>query len=888
MSALDVDAVADREPLVKALLAPPRSTGTVIPRERLIQHMERATQGTLTLVSGEPAAGKTTLTLDWLSSTSTAHRPQAWLTVTDALNDSVTFWEHLVAAVESFGNDFDDLKRALLDGAPNHAWLTTFANRLGDVEDEPIVVIDDLHELDLSGPLESLHTFVERLPASVHVIALTRTKPPWPLERWLTSGRVSEVGSFDLRFTLDELRDLIESEPSVQLTDEDLSRLHERTEGWAGGIKLALLSMRRADDHHAFIARFAADDELVSSYLFRDVLDCQSPDVREFLLDISVLDRFTPELCDTLRERQDSLDLVELCRSENLFVVELEDGNTFRLHALFRQLLQFRLGARDAERLKILNCRASIAYEGLGDIGSAVRHSLLADDHGRAGGLIARYAADLAHRGRFDEIRNLLVPLSDEEKYHYPQTALGIASTLSLCGRVDDALETIDRLLAMELAEDVRYSAHQVNGFVRILDGRLDELAALVPDIDRDAPGVEVPFIFDVQRFRHYFCGLTAYFGGDMANARERFENATNIQDHKSLFYVESPGWLSRVHQLEGKLSAAERVARESLRRRDELGSAETAVMVPALLTLAEAAWERNDLDSAERHVKAARRSLRPLWWETVLVEAAASRISASRGQLEEALAQLLESVQVYLSGPAANALVAFTSLRALELAVRVNDVDDALRWAQVYEESAALPLGHALRLQLEAAQGRSDLEEKIADALNQPDERAPRRVATLLVSAQLLGEMGNEQQCLNLVAEATSLAEQEGLIRRFLDAGPHVHTAIRSLAHGCHRQRAIQHANPFFLNVLESALDGGMGTRRSSEVGHEDLIEPLSDRELEVLDQLAGGLSYREIGTELFVSRNTVKSHVRHVYTKLGVASRAEAIQEARRLGLI
>ena len=241
-------ASSDRRPLVSALLVPPRSTGEVVPRIRLTSYMERATQGSLTLLSGEPAAGKTTLTLDWLRSDLVEHRPRAWLTVTPTLNDPASFWEYLVAALGSFDQDFADLDRALRDGPPNDAWLTTLANRLGQIADDPIIVIDDLHELESGSLLESLHQFIERLPPSVHVVVLTRVKPPWPLERWVAGGRVAEIGSFDLRFRLEELRELVDSDPAITLDEEDLSLLLARTEGWAGGIKLALLSMRRVND----------------------------------------------------------------------------------------------------------------------------------------------------------------------------------------------------------------------------------------------------------------------------------------------------------------------------------------------------------------------------------------------------------------------------------------------------------------------------------------------------------------------------------------------------------------------------------------------------------------------------------------------------------------
>ena len=307
------------------MLAPPCSTGDTLTRPRLIERLDTASQGALTLVSGEPASGKTTLALDWLESRASSGRPAAWLTVTASMNDPIQFWHYLLASLEALGVDPDDLNRSLADNEPpGEDWITTLANRLGGIDGDPLIIIDDLHELTVAEADDAFATFLGRLPASVHVVLLTRAKPTWQLAGLRASGRLSEIDSLELRITRDELATLVASTDWIELSPSDIDLLHGRTEGWAGGVKLALLSMRHAADPSAFVNQFAADDELVSTYLFRDVLERQRPELREFLLDVSILDHLTAASCDFIRERTDSHQLLEQCRRANLFLVEFD------------------------------------------------------------------------------------------------------------------------------------------------------------------------------------------------------------------------------------------------------------------------------------------------------------------------------------------------------------------------------------------------------------------------------------------------------------------------------------------------------------------------------------------------------------------------------------
>ena len=877
---------ATSAPLVAALLAPPGTASTIVSRPRLVQLIDTAAHGPITIVSGEAAAGKTSVVADWINSTAT-NRPVAWMTVQPGLGDPVLFWRYFVAAVERLGAVCDDLALALADNeSPSERWLITLANRLSAVPDEPVIVLDDLHELRSAEARESLLTFLESTPRTLHFLLLTRSHPPWQLTRWRVSGRLSEIDSADLRFTHEEARALVD-EAALQLSDADLALLVERTEGWAGGMRLALLSMRHAADPGAFVARFAADDELVSSYLFREVLERQPPEVRAFLLDISILDRVTPEVCDALRDRNDSDELLERCRAESLFITEYQTSNVYHLHALFAQLLRATLDIDDPDRLVLLHRRASNVFEDLGDVHASIDHAVAARDFTRAGDLVTRHAGDFASRDRFEEIRSWLTLLPRDPKLMDPAVVIGLAMTLIICDDIGDALEHLDQLEAQDISPRTRYASSQARLAAFACDGSVETAARVAAALDGEVPDGDVALAFEPVRMAWVYQGIGAFFGSDLHKARALLERATERRDDPDVQYVESPGWLARVAHAEGELTESERHAHECLVRNDQLGGAETAVVLPAYLALADVAWERNQLDEAEAMLTRARRSVRPAPWLAMLVQISASRLLASRGELDEARQQLIECGQTYLHSDSSPVLRALLCETGVELALIADDVDGARRWERSYQACADRPLPISLQLLLSDPIGPEPAEAIVEQAVA-TKQTLPQEIDTLLAGAAVVGRLGAEGRCNELVSVATHLAEPNGFIGRFLHGGEEVHRALRTLAVAPSAVGDRPVASQFFLASLTSALSHRATAAPRPTPPSDVLVDPLTTRELQVLGLLVGGLRLADIGAELYVSRNTVKSHASHIYTKLGVSGRSQATEAAGRLGLV
>ncbi|MDX2382072.1 MAG: AAA family ATPase, partial [Acidimicrobiia bacterium] len=713
-------------PLVAALLMPPRSAATIVSRPRLLELLETVASSPVTIVSGEAAAGKTSVVVDWLDSAQD-DRPVAWMTLPRDLTDPVLFWRYVLAALKPLGAECDDLELALDDNElPDERWLTALANRLAAVPDEPVIVLDDLQELDTREGWESLLALLERTPATLHVLLVSRSKPPAQLTPWRVSGRLGEIDSEDLRFTDEETRALVDA-AGLELSDADVALLVERTEGWAGGLRLAMLSMRHAADPGAFVARFAADDELVSSYLFREVLDRQPPDLRAFLLDISVLDRITPALCDLVRGRQDSGELLDRCRAESLFLTEFSAG-AFRLHSLFAQLLRATLDKHDPERLVRVHNRASTVFEELGDVRTSIAHAVEARDFTRAGEVVTRQAGEFARRGRFDEIRSWLTLFPDDTVSMSPEVVIGLAMTLSICGRTGEALDVLDGRGMLNSSPRARYAGDQARLVAHALDGNVETMARAADVLGGQVPGGDLALPFEPVRMALCYKGIGAFFADDLQTARASLEQAAERRGDPNVQYVEAPGWLARVAHAEGDLAESERHAHECIARNGRLGGAETAVVTPGYLALADVAWERNRLDDADLMLSRARRSVRPLLWYSVLVQISTSRLLASRGELNEARQQLVECGQTYLRGDSSPRLRALLCEAAIELALTADDADDARRWERSYEGSADRPLPVSLQLRLSASAGTESVDSAVATK-----ERRPQEIDTLL-----------------------------------------------------------------------------------------------------------------------------------------------------------
>ena len=413
--------------------------------------------------------------------------------------------------------------------------------------------------------------------------------------------------------------------------------------------------------------------------------------------------------------------------------------------------------------------------------------------------------------------------------------------------------------------------------------GRVDEFSEVAARLRDPVPDGDLALPFEPVREEAYLETIAALFADDLDTASSAAQVASEIQDQPGLFWVEAPGWRASVAVAQGSLDQVVRHAQETFRRAEEMQSGDTAVVLAAHLALAGLAWEQNDLETAADHLAGAQRTVRPLLWMAVVVQLSVSRLQASTGEVDAARRDLTDAVQTYWSGSTPDSLRTQLHRTAIDLALRAGDVDDAVRWQQAHKPIGT-KLGTALELRLAQAVGEDGLAGSIGARLAASDESLPRRIDALLAGANVLVAAGDDERAINLVAEATRLGEPRRFVRRFVEAGDPVLGILNRLTDPS-LDPELGLASPAYVDLLITAAAAG-ATAIAARPAVE-LVDPLSDREIEVLERLSQGLSYRDMADQLFISRNTVKTHVRHVYAKLGVASRDGAVEEARRLGI-
>jgi LuxR family maltose regulon positive regulatory protein len=386
---------ATAEPLIQTKLQAPVPRG-IVAREPLLARLLESGPRRLTVVRAPAGSGKTTLLAEW-SASELETRPFAWLALDASDDDPALFWSYVIAALRTLAPGLGEGALALLRAPgvdPVREMLPVLLNELAALAEPAVLVLDDLHLLASPEIHEGLAVLVERLPPGLELVVSSRTEPPLPLARLRVRGELAEVDARALSFTRDEAARLVNDLHGLALDEADVTRLTERTEGWAAGLYLAVLSLSGREDPHDFIAAFAGDDRRVVDYLGAEVLAGQPGDVRDFLLRTAILERLCGPLCDALTGRSDSGRLLEASVRSNFFVLPLDTrGEWYRYHHLFGELLRHELSLAQPALVPELHRRAAAWALEAGYVADAVRHTIAAGDPGAAGELIAAHWA---------------------------------------------------------------------------------------------------------------------------------------------------------------------------------------------------------------------------------------------------------------------------------------------------------------------------------------------------------------------------------------------------------------------------------------------------------------------------------------------------------------
>jgi LuxR family maltose regulon positive regulatory protein len=930
-------------PLLRTKLYIPPLRSEQVPRPRLIERLDAGLDRKLALISAPAGFGKTTLVSEWVASHRRggprleAARAQglaplqvAWLSLDEGDNDLTRFLTYLVAALQAAhpGGEADVGQGAL--GAllspqppPVETILATLINEVAALPDKIVLVLDDYHLIEAQAVHDAVAFLLRHLPpaAGLYLVIATRDDPPLPLARLRARRQLTELRATDLRFTPSEAVVFLNQVMGLDLSAEEIAALERRTEGWIAGLQLAALAMQGALANQgranaaSFVQSFAGGHRFVMDYLVEEVLKQQPQEIQAFLLQTAVLDRLTGDLCDAVRfgdarspnpsegtaTGQETLEMLERA---NLFIVPLDDERRwYRYHHLFADLIRQRLRHTHPEELPTFHTRAGQWFKGQGLNREAIKHFLAARAYQGAAELIGAIAIDIMQQGEHTTVVGWIDALPEGFVREQPYLCVLHAWALQLTGQLESAQA---RLTDAENA---------LQGLESPQEGDADTILGLV------------------HSHRAYIAFMTGEHDKTIAYAHQALDR---LPETAALIRAQTALYLGVAYRFRGQLQAALEVYDEILPITQTMGGKSIAVLcylhvgdLHAEMTQLHRAKELYEqaLQSTERHAG------RPEMPFSGYVYVSIGRILREWNQLEEAYrlttkglalcrdwnvadilalsciewayvcqalekegqarASMQEAIQVYASFSAWG--IQYASAHQAKLNLQRGELDAAARWAQGNDLAIGgefqfhREVDYLVLVRVYMAQKRFEQAHALAQRIVRVAQEAGKRqteLEGLVLLACVFDGRGETDQALAHLEQALSIAEPEGYVRLFVDEGPPMaHLLYEAVSRGIMPDYASQ--------LLAAFPDVKAPPQKhsqipKSEIRTSELLEPLSEREREVLHLIAQGLTNPEIAARLYLSLNTVKAHTRNIYGKLDVHSRTQAVARARALGIL
>jgi LuxR family maltose regulon positive regulatory protein len=901
-------------PLLKTKLFIPPSRPNLVLRPRLTERLEAALRlhHCLTLVSAKAGAGKTTLVSEWLHQ---QERPVAWVSLDTNDNDPRRFFSYLVAALHTLDVEIGQVVLSQLETVQlpqPEALIVELINDVASSSIPFILVLDDYHLIQNDWIHQAVGYLAEHLPHEVHLVLLTRVDPPLPLARLRGRGQVTEIRDHDLRFTPGETDQFLNQVMELEMSAKAVSTLEGRTEGWIVGLQMAAISLqgrKRDGDPAAFVEAFGGTNRFILDYLMEEVLNQQAPAVQEFLIETSILERMCGDLCDAVRSgkavTRDSHTILGQLEQANLFVIPLDDERRwYRYHHLFAELLNSTLRQhRSADEIRELHHRASRWHQGEGFLEEAMSHAMAAQDFERAASMIEDNIVSMLARSEVPVLLGWIERLPEQVVRNRPWIDVYRANTVALSGRldgVDSLLDGVEKRIEPEAPQASELLGHiaAVRAYAANLRGdaaRAIEMARLteryLPEEHLAARGMAAYALAD-----------THFAGDDIDRANQALLDMLRVGEKTGqlMLIVTALCELAAIKIVQGRLYQAQELYGKARQWMVERNGLDSRLRCAYEFGLADLLREWNQLDAAHEHAMTGMAYRRRLGGYFVVGDLPLMRILQARGDVEGALRVLHDTEQIVQTHYFQLATkIAFRTARVGQW-LAVGDVETASRWADECDGGSELEQIVLARLRL--AQGRYTDAQHLLErqrGLAEAGGRTGRSIQILGLLALALETQGRPDEAGATLSEALSLARPEGYMRVFLDLGwPLYELLERSAVRDAAPKTKDALIPPFAGDYVRQLLDGFRQEREArrrvaeavslSSSLAEALLDPLTERELEVLRLLAEGLPNKEIAGRLVVAPSTVKQHLKNVYGKLDVHSRTQAVARGRELGLL
>ena len=901
--------------ILRTKLNLPPDNLNLVRRQRLMDAMDDGLhRGHLvTLVCAPTGYGKTTLVSQWIHD----HRerepipaPAAmqfiWLSLDQEDNDLARFIAYMVAALQQIRLEFGQGVLAALQNtrsASTNLLATLLINDLTALANPVILVLEDYHAISTQSIHEFISYLIDHQPPHLHLLIIARGDPPLPFARLRAKDQLTEIRLQELALTDEESEFFLKKLMQLDLSSEQVKRLQERTEGWAAGLQLAVLSMRHTPDMSSFIQSFSGGHEYIADYLTSEVLEQLDQSTRDFLLQTSILKQFSAPLCEAVSRQQQCAQIIEKLASANAFLIPLDNQREwYRYHALFADLLRKRLLQSKKDILDGLHNRAGEWYDQNKMLEQAIEHYLAGENYARAATLIEENAEQILMAGQTVTYLRWMATFPIDQLFAYPVLVVYQGVAMMLLGKIpENALSMLGEITSS--TGKYRGEMDSLNALYSVLKGHAPEAIYLSESALQDLP-VERAFL-RLLAADSLAMGYT--LRGDLIKASLAFERvveASKIAGNVIMMLIGMTN-LAGLHYQQGHLNRAWDEYQNVLDlSREKLGNC-SQPMARALFGMGELAREWNDLDAASKYLTEATEIFRQLKDIGLpLANVSLARVYLSMGEREKVQVVLEDARQHSRESKTTTLDDYLTELMQARLWLSSGELERVEQWVGVrgltdrpMEDLVALADHNATAFELiqgeflilvrfYIAKNETQKALDILDVLlihNENNSQIRRVIEILVLQAIAYQQQGANDDAMQAFTRAINLAQPENYIRTFLDEGkPVVQLLRQAIAANCSLE---------YVGTLLTAFTGhGYQSPRPREKagGGQGLIEPLSDRELEVLGLVAQGMTNQEISHRLHITLSTVKGHTSNIYGKLGVVNRTQAIKLAQDIGLL
>ena len=894
--------------LLSTKFNPPATCAQAVKRPRLVQILDDSLHQNfpLILVCGPAGYGKTTVVGEWLQASKNFNSDQvAWLTLESGDNDLTRFLTYFITALQHIRPGLGEgvLKMLQTHKASHIPVLATMLiNELSEISGSIILVLDDFHLLTDGSIQRFIEFIINHQPPQMRLVLITRTDPLLPLARLRARGQLVELRQSELCFSPEEVEIFTNQEMGLELSSDQVALLTKQTEGWISGLRLAAIAMREIQDRSAFLKNFSGEHEFIADYLTEEVLVRLPESVRTFLLQTSILERLTSTLCEAVTECPGAQDMLDFLMDENLFIVALDSQNIwYRYHALFADLLCKRLQTTQGDLILDLHHRASRWHRENGQIDLAINHAIASQDYDLAASLIENIAENYLMVGRATTLLGWLETLPKKIVLRQPILGPLEGFALILCNRpLQEAIDLLQQISNTDSLSEFQGEAITLHAFLAILQGKSTEAIHLSEIALQQLPAGRVFF----RSLAADSLGMGHTLAGDFAAASQAFEQVVEISSQSGNFMMEIMALtnLAGLRYIQGQLRAGISTCRQALELANLRIGRLTPMVGKTLLNLGEMVREQGDLSAAFQFLSDAAR----LMDEFIEIGLPVAYLSLAKLKINQ---KDWQSAQQYIDQARQRAretrstqmddrLVEIVQAR---LWIRTGDLAKATLWARdcgILDRSPAELIGemsrnaaisevsqvellNLARLYMEKQQPRQALE--LLDALNQYNEERNinrRPLEFLILKALAFHQMHKTEPALEFLRKALLLGEPEGYQTTFVDEGQPMAQLLY--------QAMTQNICPVYSGRLLKVLSEMDPVFSSTQEKNSDLIEPLSQRELEVLGLIVEGLSNAEIARTLYLSLSTVKGHTTNIYGKLGIKNRTQAVAQAQKFGFL